>query len=325
MTFIAYLFAVLKNTIYGTTIFFTGTLSETVDVLDILALRFLFSLVVIWLLKITRVVKIRVGLRDFLCRGERGVAMKSVLLTALFEPVLYMFFETLGISMTSGITAGVILSLSAVTSCIFEILILKEDSTLLQKLFLALGIFGAIYIAVNANSAEGKDTPLGIIFILLTVIAGSLFSTFSRKSSRNFSAMEITYVSCMLGAIVFNAVNVVRHLIAGDILHYFDPYLIPGNLVGFFVLAVLSTIVATAMNNFALSRMQASTMAAFGGISTLVTVVVSVWLGGETLYPYHYIGFAFILVRMIGVSVIAIRRDRQRARAAASPAPDTPQ
>lgn len=316
---LAYCFAVLKNAIYGTTIFFTGTLSATVDVLDILALRFLMSLVVFWLLKVTRVVKINVGVVDFFRRGPRAAAMKSVLLTALFEPVLYMLFETLGISMTSGITAGVILSLSAVTSCIFEILILKENSTLLQKFFLALGIFGAIYIAVNANADSGKDTPLGILFILLTVIAGSLFSTFSRKSSKSFSAMEITYVSCMLGAIIFNAVNVVRHLIVGDILHYFDPYFDPANLVGFFVLAILSTIIATCMNNFALSKMQASTMAAFGGISTLVTVVVSVWLGGEVLYPYHFIGFSFILIRMVGVSVIAIRRDRARANAAPPP------
>lgn len=316
---LAYCFAVLKNAIYGTTIFFTGTLSATVDVLDILALRFLMSLVVFWLLKVTRVVKINVGVVDFFRRGPRAAAMKSVLLTALFEPVLYMLFETLGISMTSGITAGVILSLSAVTSCIFEILILKENSTLLQKFFLALGIFGAIYIAVNANADSGKDTPLGILFILLTVIAGSLFSTFSRKSSKSFSAMEITYVSCMLGAIIFNAVNVVRHLIVGDILHYFDPYFDPANLVGFFVLAILSTIIATCMNNFALSKMQASTMAAFGGISTLVTVVVSVWLGGEILYPYHFIGFSFILIRMVGVSVIAIRRDRARANAAPPP------
>jgi drug/metabolite transporter (DMT)-like permease len=277
------------------------------------------SLVVFWLLKVTRVVKINVGVVDFFRRGPRAAAMKSVLLTALFEPVLYMLFETLGISMTSGITAGVILSLSAVTSCIFEILILKENSTLLQKFFLALGIFGAIYIAVNANADSGKDTPLGILFILLTVIAGSLFSTFSRKSSKSFSAMEITYVSCMLGAIIFNAVNVVRHLIVGDILHYFDPYFDPANLVGFFVLAILSTIIATCMNNFALSKMQASTMAAFGGISTLVTVVVSVWLGGEILYPYHFIGFSFILIRMVGVSVIAIRRDRARANAAPPP------
>ena len=46
MSLIPYLFAVLKNVIYGSTVFFTGTLSNTVDVLDILSLRFLLSFAV---------------------------------------------------------------------------------------------------------------------------------------------------------------------------------------------------------------------------------------------------------------------------------------
>ena len=314
MTVIAYLFAVLKNAVYGTTVFFTSELTQSTDVLDVLALRFLMSAVVFWILKMTHACKISVGVKDFFKKGERRSALKIVLLTALFEPVLYMFFETMGVSMSSNITAGVILSLSAVTSCIFEMIFLKESSTTMQKIFLGLGIFGAIYIAVNTDTSTGKDSLLGILFLILTVVSGSLFCVFSRKSSRSFRAMEVTYVSCMLGALIFNAVNVVRHLIVGDILHYFDPYFDWNNLLGFAFLAILSTIVATGMNNFALGHMQSSTMAAFGGISTFVTIGVGMALGGETLETYHIVGLAFILARMIGVSYIAIKRDREKLK-----------
>lgn len=318
MTILAYLFAVLKNAVYGTTVFFTSELTASVDVLDVLALRFLMSAAVFWILKMTRICKIRVGVGDFFHKGERRSALKVVLLTALFEPVLYMLFETLGVSMSSNITAGVILSLSAVTSCIFEMIFLKEDSTLMQKIFLGLGIFGAVYIAVNTDTASGEDSLLGILFLVLTVVSGSLFSVFSRKSSRSFGAMEVTYVSCMLGALVFNAVNIVRHLVVGDILHYFDPYFDWNNLLGFAFLAILSTIVATGMNNFALGRMQTSTMAAFSGISTFITIGVGMAFGGETLETYHLVGLVFILARMIGVSYIAIKRDRQKITLTAS-------
>ena len=323
-TVIAYIFAFLKNVIYGTTPFFTGALSESgTDVLDILALRFLMSLVVFWLLKVTRIVKINVSVCDFFKKNPRSGVMRYILLTALFEPVLYMFFETLGISMSSAITTGVILSLSAVTSCIFEGVFLKEKTTLLQKFFLALGIFGAIYIAVNSSASGGKDSVLGVLFLFLAVVSGSLFTVFSRKSSSSFSAMEVTYVSCLLGAVVFNAVNVVRHLVVGDILHYFDPYFDAQNLLGFAVLAICSTIVATGMNNFALSRMQSSTMAAFGGISTLVTVAVGVIFANEQMMYYHWIGLACIVVRMVGVSTIAIRRDKLKKAKAAREAEST--
>ena len=307
---LAFLYMILKNVIYGTSVFFTGSLSESVDVLDILALRFLMSFAVFFLLKQTRILKINVGIRDVFQKTERHPYVKHLLLAAVFEPVLYMLFETLGITMSSGVTVAVILSLSPISACICEELILKEKSSLLQKVFLGCGIFGAIYIAVNTGSAEGHNTVIGILFLTLAVFSGSLFMVFSRKSSSHFSAFEVTYFSVLLGTIAFNAINVVRHLVRGDILAYFAPYANVNNLVGFVFLAVVSTIVATAMNNYAVSKMQVSTAAAFSGISTLVTVIIDV-LCGSRLYLYHFIGFAFILIRMIGVSYLSIHKEKR--------------
>ena len=315
MNVLAYIFAVLKNVVYGTTVFFTGSLTESTDVMDVLALRFLMSFAVMWLLKTLRVIKVDVKATDLFKKDcPRHSFMLALLLTGLFEPVLYMFFETMGISMSSGITTGVILSLSPVTACICEALILKERSTLMQKFFLGIGIAGVVYIAVMTDTSSGQDSLLGILFLVCAVASGSLYTSFSRKSSKHFNAMEVTYISAMLGAVAFNAINLVRHLANGTILHYFDPFLSWSNLVAFFYLAVVSTIVATGMNNFALGRMQTSTMAAFGGLSTIVTIAIGVIFSGEKLYYFHFIGLPLILIRMIGVSWIAIKRDR-RARA----------
>lgn len=314
MNFLAYLFAVLKGVIYGTTVFFTETITASVDVLDLLALRFLLSAVVFWLLKVTRVAKIKVGVRDLFVRTERTPFLCHLLLTALFEPVLYMMFETVGISRTGSVLAAVILTMSPVFTCVFEVLFLHEHSTHLQRIFLGIGMVGAIYIAICSGGDGGKSTLLGILCLFGATICGPLFGVFSRKSSRHFAPLEVTYVSSMLGALIFNAANIVRHLWQGDIAHYFDPYFVPAYWLGFFVLGVMSTIVATAMNNYAHSRLQVSVMAAFGGVSTLVTVLVGVFIGGERLFYYHYIGFSLILARMIGVSYLSIRRERREKK-----------
>ena len=312
MYFLAYVCIILKCVIYGSTIYFTSQLTQNVDVLDLLALRFLLTFVLLWALKVTGVLKIRVGIKDFFREHDRKPFMKNLLLAALFEPVLYMLFETLGVSMSTNITAAVLISLSPISSCIIEEVFLKERSTVLQKIFLACGIFGVIYVAVNTDTVSGRDTVWGILFLLLSVASGSLFSAFSRKSSGKFNFLEITYFSSMLGALAFNSVNVVRHLIAGDILHYFDPYFVPENIVGFLFLGVVSSIMAVCMSNYALSKLQLSTYAAFGGVSTVVTIVIGMIFGGEILHSYHYIGLPFILLRMVGVSVIAIRKDRKK-------------
>ena len=110
--------------------------------------------------------------------------------------------------------------------------------------------------------------------------------------------------------IAFNSVNIVRHISSGDILGYFSPLFNIQNLIGFIFLAIISTIVATGMNNFALSKIQTSTASAFSGLSTVVTITVGVIFGGEHLYYFHYIGITLILIRMIGVSYISIKKTR---------------
>jgi drug/metabolite transporter (DMT)-like permease len=215
--------------------------------------------------------------------------------------------------MTTGITAAVILSLLPVAVCVAEAIFLKEHTTLLQKVFLAAGICGVIYISLNTTASGGKDSVAGILLLILGNIMGALYFVFSRKSSKNYSAMEITYTSACMGMVAFNLVNIVRHLIAGNIGSYFAPYMSVENLIGFFFLAVVCTIFATAMNNFALSGMQASTMSAFSGLSTFVTIIAGVIFNNETIYYFHYIGLSLILVRMIGVSVIQIKKDKKSA------------
>lgn len=82
MTALAYVFTFLKNAIYGTTNFFTkGLNSNNIDAIDILALRFLLSFVILWLLKITRLIRIEVGIKDVFKKNRTS----SVYKTAIFS------------------------------------------------------------------------------------------------------------------------------------------------------------------------------------------------------------------------------------------------
>lgn len=303
----------LKNIIYGLSVLFTGNLTENLDVLDVLALRFLMSFIVLFLLKTLRIIKINIGIKDIFQKTENTTHIKSLLLAGLFEPVLYMFFETLGISQTSSVTAGVLLALAPAVACICEMIVLKEKSTFLQMLFLAAGIIGVVYIAINTNTNDGTNTVGGILYIILAMVFGQLYCVFSRKSSSHFAPFDISYIACILGAVIFNAVNIVRHCINGSLIHYFDPYLSPENLIGFAYLSILSTIVATAMQNYALSKAHVSSLSAFGGVSTIVTVAAGVIFENEQLFPFHIVGFLLIAIRMVGVSYIDIKNARQLA------------
>jgi len=311
MIFIMYLLALLKNIIYGLSVFFTGGLVSSTDVLDVLALRFLLSWCVFEILKKAKILKINICIKDYFGKTERSKYLKSLLLAALFEPVLYMLFETLGIAMTTGVMTGVLLSLMPISCVICESILLKDNTSVLEKFFLLVGIAGVVYIAVNSGNSDGENSIVGMIFLLLAVVSGALYMVFSRKSSDKFTSVEITYFASFFGMIIFNALNVTRHLLSGDISEYFVPFMSIDNMIGFVFLSIVSTIIATGMNNFALSKIKVSTMSAFGGISTLVTIATGVLLNGEKLYMYHYIGLTLIIVRMLGVCYLAYNGNKE--------------
>ena len=73
MKLLADAIAVLKGCIYGSTVFFTGKLTESTDFLDVLALRFLLSFFVMWFLKTTRILKIKVGVKDFFVKNDKDI------------------------------------------------------------------------------------------------------------------------------------------------------------------------------------------------------------------------------------------------------------
>lgn len=311
MAVLAYIFATLKSIIYGLTVFFVGDLTETVDVLQVLALRFLVSFFVLWLLKTLRIIRVKTGFFTLVKKAKRDAGARFLLLAAFFEPVAYMLFETLGISMSRSITTAVLLSLAPVACCLCEKWILKQNVPLSKMILLGIGMVGVIYIAVNTNTSDGKDTVWGMLFLVLAVLSGAMFLTFSNKSATNYSTMEITYVAATMGMIIFNAANVVNHLIHGTIASYFTPFFSVDNLLSFLFLGVGSTVVATSMCVFAAGKLPPSTMSAFGGVSTLATVVVGALFYKEPIYFFHYVGLSLILIRMIGV--IWLERSKEKA------------
>ena len=294
-----YLMAVCKSIIYGSSILFTGTLLKSTAVMDVLALRFLISAVAFLALALTGVIHI----------NFRGKSLKILAATAIFEPVFYFLFETIGIGQTTTSLAGIMSALIPVVIILCETIFLHERTTLTQKLLMLVSITGVILVTVLTGNDSGQSNSVwGIAFLALAYISGALFMICSRKSTSRFSAVEITFFTTMVGAVVFNGINVARHLSAGTITSYFAPLFSWENLLGFLFLSILSSIMATLMNNYALRHIQASSVSALGGFSTITSIILGVLVNKEILHWYHYVGMVMILIGAIGVNYITQRR-----------------
>ncbi len=298
---IAYLALVVRSVIYGLSFLFTGhLLAQNTNVFDILALRFLLSAVVFTLLVVTGLVKVNYKHKKLL----------PLLLVMMFEPIGYFIFETFGLTGTTTSVAGILTSLQPALTIVFEWLILRETTTKSQKFLIFLRILGGLIIILNATSS-GVNTPVGIVFMLLSVLSGVFFIILSRKASKDFTPIEITYAMTIFGAVVFNAISVIRHLYLGNISTYFVPYTDPSNIVGFIFLSIISSIFATILNNYGLSKIQASSASAIAGLATVVSVVAGAVFNHETMYWYHYVSTALIIIASVGVGVIGEKRKKK--------------
>lgn len=290
---LAYIMLVMKCILYGISILFTGKLLEAGGTFEILAFRFTMSAVVFLLLRTLGIIKI----------NFKGKNLKPLFFAALFEPVLYFIFETLGIKYTSTITAGIILALLPIVAGAAEMLILKEKTNTKQKLFMLLGIIGALVI-VFCSEQNGADSIMGILFMVIAMVSGGFFLATSRKSSEEFSTMEITYFMAWTGAIAFNVINFGINVFNGTLSTYFALLADPTNVAQLAFLAIVCSIVATSMGNFALSEIQASTVSTIGGLTTVVTVLSGVFVKNEQFTLYHLIGMICILASAVGVAYV---------------------
>ena len=297
----AYLAIVLKILIYGSSSLFTRGLLSNTDVLDVISLRFLLTAILFLFLNIFGVVKLNL----------KGKNYKSLLLCSIFEPILYFVFETVGISMSSTIIVGVIMALSPISAIIVSMVFLSERTNTIQTFCLLFGISGVLIIVICTSKGADSSgaTLIGMLFMLLAVISDSMYAAFSRKSSKQFKPIEISCFSAFLGCIVFNSANVARHMFTGTIYTYFEPLLIPQNLVGFVFLSVFSSVVAVSLGNYALSKLQIYRTSAFSGISTIYTIILGILIYNEVLHFYHIVGIVLIFFSVFGVNKFACKNN----------------
>lgn len=71
--------------------------------------------------------------------------------------------------------------------------------------------------------------------------------------------------------------------------------------------------IATIINNYGVSRLQVSSVAALGGVSPLTCVLLGVLIDHNPLHWYHGVGGILILAGAIGVNLLAIRQQEKTA------------
>jgi drug/metabolite transporter (DMT)-like permease len=279
----AVLYAALGNIIWGFSFLFTKTgLAVAPNPNVMLAHRFILSTLFMG-------IPLLLGKEKISFKGKNW---KPVVLLLLMQSC-YFLFETYGILYTNATIAGLVLAVVPVVTIGTGALFLREYPTRRQALFCILPVAGVIIMTVSGKEL-GIVTPLGIIFLLLTMLVSAAFKTANRKAAQEFSSFERTFLVLVNSAVVFSLVGMGS--VEWNVAAFAAPLLQGKYLFSVLCLSLLCSIVANLLVNYASGHMSVFKLSSFGSLSTLCSMVAGVVFLREPVSISLLLGAVLILV-----------------------------
>ncbi len=252
----------------------------------LLAYRFIFAFLILNIILIIRKQKLSLS----------GKPVIKLLLMGIFQPIIYFICESYGIALTSSSFSGVMIGLAPVAGVVIGALFFSEAVTFRQGIFALLSVIG---VAMTTTGGIGEFSLVGFLCLLSAVISAAAFTALSRSISDDFTPFERTYVMFAMGSVVFTAMA----LFQNEPSALFLPLADPAFLLSVIYLALLSSVVAFLLINFAVNHISTGHTLILSNITTAVSVLAGIFILGDRFTLPQLIGIALIVVSVFGISI----------------------
>ncbi|XMB86176.1 DMT family transporter [Mycoplasmatota bacterium WC44] len=288
--YLPYLSGVTFATIFGFSFMFSKIVLEYITTIQLIAFRFLIAFVVFEIFRLLGVVKV----------NFKGKRVKLLFYTALFQPVLYFLFETYGLALTQSNEAGMMIALIPIFVTLLSAMFLNEKPTKLQLSTIGISVLGVLYINFMKQSSGIDVNYVGLFLLLGAVVSAAVFNIFSRKSSKEFTAYEVTYSMMVSGMIVFNTLALIESIINGNLVNHFTPLFNMSVITPLLYLGIVASIGGFFLVNYSLSKLEAHVSSIFANLATIVSILAGTIILDEEFYSFHLIGSILIIIGVYG-------------------------
>ena len=285
---LAMLASLAGYSIFGISFLFASVALSQSSPMVLLAVRFLIAFAALNLIVLVRHIPL----------SFRGKPIRNLLLLGIVHPVIYYICENYGISMTSTSFSGVMLGTIPVFGLLLGRLFLKESVTSLQLICAVVSIIG---VGLTSVGGEVSFSPLGAVLLLCAAAVAALSNVLSRDTSRHFSPMERTYVMFAFGSVLFTAIALIQN--RNDLSAVFTPLSSPSFWAATLYLALVSSVGAFLLLNFAASHINSSQVSLFNNCSTVISVLLGIFIMGDAFSVAQLAGIALIICSMFVVSL----------------------
>lgn len=285
-----YIALMVTCSIYGLSFMFIKQGVGIVEPTQLLSARFIVGLIIMSILSMLGLIKLDITKKK----------LKMFLPVALIQPAIYFICEANGINFTSSCMAGIIFSLTPIFVTLLAVIFLNESRTWFQWICVLTSVIGVIMIVLSNSGGNSESHIFGVMLLLLAVVADGFYIIFAKKVTKEMTPLEICYMMQIGGAVSFNILGISKALIEGkSIFEFYLQSLNKTVLLDILYLVVLSSLVASSLFTYALSKIDASRAVVFMNLIPIVSIVAGVFILDEKFTFLQFIGSVLILISIM--------------------------
>lgn len=235
---------------------------------------------------------------------------------ALFLPIatLYpiLFFSLQAMGLNQAITsseAGVIQSTTPIFILVLALVFLQEKITLAQFFCTLLSVLGVMLIVFAKGVAIEFGHAKGLLLIGGSVLAGAVNNILIRKYRADFTTFEVTFMSTLLGFVVFNGLHIANCVITETPYFFFIQSGSTKYIVALVYLGVLSSLCSSLLTNYALAKIESAKVGVFGNLVIVFAIIGGVVFMDERLTWLQLMGAAMILAGVAGANIYSYKKN----------------
>ena len=289
---LAVITACIAFVIFGFSFMFSSIALSITSTMVLLCFRFTVAVITLTVVVAVNSLVGRIRGKAWFSFSLRGKPMGGLLLLGIVQPVLYLVFENSSIRYTSSAVTGTVLAVVPVICILADVFISRESVSKLQVVCAVACVAG---VALVETGGETRISFLGFFCLLMTLVCDVGYYILSRRASRQFSPLEVTYVMFLMGMIVFVPAALIQG--RGQMAELLLPAIQSAPFWGSVVfLGAVSSVGAYGLLNYANATLTNSEASLIGNIATVVSVLAGVLLLRDPFSPLQAIGVVVILI-----------------------------
>lgn len=238
----------------------------------------------------------------------------TILIIAIFNVIVHHSLLGIGLSLTSGVNASLIMGTGPLLTVILSIIFLRDRITRLRMIGFLLGFFG-IAMTSLVDTSELSSLSIGDIMVFLSILSQAFSFIMISKLNPNFDPRLLTGYMLTTGSFFILLVSLVVEGIPHQIGALFSWKL---GLI-FLFSAVMCTAFGHMTYNFAIKQVGPVETAIFINLNTFFSILGATIFLDESLLIQHLVGLILILIGVFmgsGALEYMIRKRKSQSKQA---------